>query len=118
MGTFFYAMEIGDPDGLRFERMDALVDTGASYTTLPASTLRQLGVEPMDTLRFILADGSYILRSLGQTWIRAEGRQVITLVVFGDEDAAPLIGAYALEGLRLGVDPVNQRLIEIDGFLL
>lgn len=118
MGILFYPVEIGDPDGQRFERMDALVDTGASYTTLPASILERLNVQPIRQMRFILADGSYILRNLGRTWVRAEGRQEITIVVFGDEDTTPLLGAYALEGLGLGVDPVNQRLIEVDGFLL
>ncbi len=30
----------------------------------------------------------------------------------------PILGAYTLEGLRLAVDPVNRRLIEVAGLLL
>ena len=36
-------------------------------------------------------------------------------VVFGNESLVPLLGAYALEGLRLAVDPINKRLIPIQG---
>ena len=41
MGTFSVPIEIGNSAGTRFEPVDALVDTGASYTLLPASLLRQ-----------------------------------------------------------------------------
>lgn len=34
-----------------------------------------------------------------------------TLVVFGDDGAPALLGAYTLEGLGLAVDPVEQRLV-------
>jgi len=37
--------------------------------------------------------------------------------VFGDEGIVPLLGAYALEGLLLGVDPINKRLVPIEGLL-
>ncbi len=32
--------------------------------------------------------------------------------------AAPLLGAYALEGLRLAADPVRRRLTPVPGLLL
>ena len=35
----------------------------------------------------------------------------IRLVVFGQDDAPALLGAYTLEGLRLAVDPTHGRLI-------
>jgi len=118
VGTFHYTIEIGDPQGTHFEKVDALVDTGASYTALPASLLRRLGVTPHDRVLFILADQRQIERDVGQTWVRIDGKSVITLVVFGDEGAEPLVGAYTLEGLRLGVDPLNRRLVPIPGYLM
>ena len=36
----------------------------------------------------------------------------------GDEDARPLLGAVTLEILSLGIDPVNQRLVPVDAFML
>ncbi len=59
MGTFTYTIDIGDPQGQRFERVEALVDTGASYTTLPASLLQRLGVRPFTKGRFRLATKLY-----------------------------------------------------------
>jgi hypothetical protein len=35
--------------------------------------------------------------------------------MFGDEELGPVLGAYSLEGLLLGVDPVNRRLVPIEG---
>ena len=94
--------------------MNALVDTGATYTSVPSSLLERLDVKPMRQTSLIMSDGRRVERSLGQTWIRAAGREVMTLVVFGDEKVKPLLGAYALEGLGLGVDPVNSRLVEVE----
>ncbi len=118
MGTFSVAVEIGNPEGTRYESVAALVDTGASYTSVPASMLRRSGVPVRDQVTFIQADGSRILRNVGQTWIRIDGKSVITLVVFGDEDAAPLLGAYTLQGLLLGVDTPNERLVPVPGLLM
>ena len=50
MGTFAVSIEVGDPEGRRYEQFEALVDTGASYTFLPASMLRSLGIKPHRTL--------------------------------------------------------------------
>ncbi len=98
--------------------MAALVDTGASYSSVPADLLQRLGVPVKDQVTFILADGSRILRNVGRTGIRIDGKSEITLVVFGGEDAAPLLGAYTLQGLLLGVDSPNERLVPVPGLLL
>ena len=65
MGTFFTPVEIAGTDGERFETVDALVDTGSTYTTLPASTLTALGVSPFDRHEFRLANGEMIHRDIG-----------------------------------------------------
>ncbi|MFQ5814787.1 MAG: retroviral-like aspartic protease family protein [Anaerolineae bacterium] len=118
MGTFRYPIEVGDPQGQRYERVEALVATGASYTVLPASMLRRLGVTPHDRIPFILADGRQIEREVGRTWVQIDGKAEITLVVFGEEGTDLLLGAYTLEGLRLGVDPYNRRLVPTPGLLM
>ena len=117
MGTFRYPVEIGTPSGTQFELVNPMVDTGATYTFVPSSLLERLNVEPIRQTGLIMADGRRMQRALGQTWIRAAGREVMTLVVFGDEDITPLLGAYALEGLGLGVDPVHSQLIEVEALI-
>ena len=118
MGTFNVAIEIGDPAGQRFETLDALVDTGATYTVVPAPILEQLGVSRHATDRFELADGRGIDLGFGHTWVRIEGRTVITLVVFGEPGSRPVLGAYTLEGLRLAADPLGRRLVPVSALLL
>ena len=118
MGTFSVDVEIGSPDGSRFETFRALVNTRARLTTLPGSVLRELGVVAYRQLPFILADGRRIRRDVGQTWLRIDGQSVTTLVVFGDEGIEPLLGAYSLQGLMLAVDTPNERLVSTDGLLM
>jgi len=118
MGTFRVAIEIGDPRGERYEQVEALVDTGATYTTAPASILQRLGVTPHDRVTFIMADGRRIERQVGRTRVRVDGKAEVTLVVFGDEGVEALLGAYTLEGLRLGIDPANERLVPTPGLLM
>ena len=118
MGTFNVELEIGDPDGLRFESVEAMVDSGATYTTVPASLLRGLGVAPISRASFVLADGRRTEREIGQTWVRLEGGRYIVPIVFAEDDARPLLGAVTLEIFRLGIDPVKMRLIPVDALLL
>lgn len=117
MGTFRVTVEVGDPLGTRFEALAVLVDTGASYTWVPASGLARLGVIPTRRFPFRLADGRRIERDMAETRIRYNGQEHTTWVVFGDEGTQPLLGAYTLEGFGLAVDPVNRRLVPVEGWL-
>jgi len=118
MGTFHVHLEIGDPAGERWQDVDAVVDTGASYTVIPRPILERLTVTPQDRFPFVLADGTQIERDVAETRVRLTGRIRTTLVIFGDEDAPALLGASTLEGFRLAVDPVTRRLISVPGLLL
>ena len=55
--------------------------------------------------------------TVGQTWVRTGDREVITLVLFNEEGTPPLLGALALEGMFLGVDPMGKRLVPMDGIM-
>ncbi len=118
MGVFHVELEIGDPHGRNYQVVEAMVDSGATYTTLPASLLRGLGVSPHSSRTFILADGSCIQRDFGRTWVRLEGQEDVSPVVFWDDEALPLLGAVTLEIFSLGIDPVNGLLVPVDSFLL
>jgi clan AA aspartic protease len=118
MGTFRVEVEIGDAAGERWETIEALVDTGATYTTVSAALLRRLGVTPHTRDTFVLADGRHVERDIGRSFIRVSGRAEVALLVFAEADTSPLLGAYALEGLRLTVDPVGRRLVRVPGLLM
>ena len=117
MGTFYTKIDVGDIDGNRFEQMDALVDTGAMTTVIPASALQRLGVAPTKSQVFDHADGREVELDIAETKIRVDGKETITWVIFGEETASPLLGAYTLSGVFLGVDPHAQRLIPARGLL-
>ena len=117
MGTFYEKIEVGDIDGQCFEQMDALVDTGAMTTVIPASVLHRLGVEPTKSQVFDHADGHEVELDMAETKIKIDGRETITWVIFGEETASPLLGAYTLSGVFLGVDPHAQRLMPARGLL-
>ena len=111
MGTFKYPLRISSMDGQEVREIEATVDTGAAYTTLPASLLRELGIEPIDKRTFLLADGRRVDMEYGRAWATVNGSSEVTIVVFGEEEAPALLGAYTLEGLALAVDPIAQRLV-------
>ena len=111
MGTFNWPLRICSIDGRQVREIEATVDTGASYTTLPARLLRELGVTPKGKRRFLLADGRRIEMDYGEAQATVDGESVTTIVVFGEDDAPALLGAYTLNGLALAVDPVEQRLV-------
>ena len=118
MGTFSVRLQIADPAGANFESFDALVDTGSTYSVFPASVLQRLGINPHRHSRFELGDGSVIERDIGRTWVRYNGQTEMTLVVFGEEDVDPTLGAVTLEELQLGVDPVAQTLFPLPRLLM
>ena len=117
MGTFNVEFEIGDFAGNRFERVEALVDSGATYTVIPSALLVDLGVKPHRTMTFELADGSLIERGFGRVWVRLDGGEEVSPVIFGDNDDAPLLGAVTLENLGLGIDLVNQRIVPVKALM-
>ena len=118
MGTFRVQINIGDTQGERWTSLDALVDTGASVVSAPTSVLRDLNIAPIVRQTFRSAHGDVREMELGRTWVRFEGREAMTLVVFNDEGSTPLLGALALEEAFLGVDPVGQRLVPVEGLLM
>ena len=82
-----------------------------------SSELQKLGVIEEEREEFELADGSVREYPLGETRVRVNGREVSTVVVFGEEESSPILGAYTLERLMLAVDPRNQRLMRVRAHL-
>ena len=114
MGTFRITVEVGDPQGQRFEPVEMLVDTGAAFTKAPREVLEGLGVPVESTYTAELADGSRIERTRGRTMLRLEGREYPTPVTFGEAGEQSLLGAMALEDAMLAVDPHSNRLLPVN----
>lgn len=115
VGTFFHPITLISESRDRID-LNALVDTGATFTSIPRETLSRLGVEPQRQVRLRLADGSSHLQELGYMLVELDGIEGPTYVVFGESDSPPAIGAITLEAFLLGVDPVAQTLVPVEGW--
>ena len=118
MGPLYIEIGLGDEQGSNWRTSDALVDTVASTSSVPASVLRELGLRPVSTERFRFGQGEVRELPVGYTWIRFAGKEQITQVIFNAEGTSPLLGALALEAAYMRVDPVGQRLIPVEGLLM
>lgn len=111
MGTFNWPIRLERMDSAKSLEIEAMVDTRASYTIVPARLLKEIGISPIDKISLVLADGRTVEYDLGEARATICGRSIPTLVIFGADDARALLGAYTLEGLRLAVDPTHAQLI-------
>jgi clan AA aspartic protease len=118
MSLFYYPLAITGPKSDDYQIVNALVDTGATFTVIPSAILHRLGITPTETARFRMADGTATELPLGETDVRIEGRIISTTVVFGEDSETAMLGVYTLERALLAVDPVGQRLIPTDGLLI
>jgi len=89
---------------------DFLVDTGATDCMAPAAKLRQIGVQPVGTVVYELADGTRHEYPFGLVEIRFMGEITAGRVIFGADDVEPLMGVTALESVGIAVDPATQTL--------
>ena len=111
MGNFTVPIEVFSEDGSRSAVLDAVVDTGATYTCLPEILLRDLGIVPVRRVESELADGSVSQDDLGVARLRVQDIELITYVTFAKEPAPVLLGAIAMETALLVVDPIRKRLL-------
>ncbi len=118
MGTFRQAIEIALRPGGTYRTLEALVDTGATYTWIPEDILREMGAEPEFEMPFVFADGRRVNKQVTTIRARVDGRERYTPCIWGDASTTPLLGVVTLEEMGLGVDPVNRRLIEVPGLLM
>ncbi len=106
------------PDRSGSRPLIGVVDTGASFTVIPAHILDELGISRVEQERFILADGSEHDLDIGDAVIQLQGYTETVRVVFGSDPHKTLIGFTTLLALRLAVDPVNRRLLPVDRIVL
>jgi predicted aspartyl protease len=112
MGTFSVELQIravGAPGNARTP-VKCLVDTGAAFCQFPASFLTSPGIARDRAVPVVLADGTVAESPAGWAEVFYQDRRAFTLVLFGAETSLALLGAHALEGLGLAVDPVRKLL--------
>src|SRR5574337_1908265 len=118
MGTFAIEVTVKNlQDPLRHRTLSLLVDTGATYTTLPRDVVEELGCRPIGRRLVLLADGREEEWPVGVVQLVLEGQEGPTFCLLGPNGAAALLGAVTLEEFALGVDPVAKRLVPVRTYL-
>ena len=118
MGTFRHPLTLFAPSGGRMEIVDAMVDSGSTFSWITGSVLGRLGIRPDRERVFIMADGHQTRLGMAEVRVELDGEQLTTLVVFAPEGSEPLLGAYTLEAFSLAVDVTNRRLIPAPNYAL
>jgi clan AA aspartic protease len=98
------------PDQVRNVEADAMVDTGAVRSCIPAPLLERLGIKPYDRVTVELADGrkNEVGIADGVRFEIMHRRSSDDALILGDE---VLIGQTLLEKMDLLVDCTRQRLV-------
>jgi len=89
---------------------DFLFDTAATDSLAPASQLRGIGVQPVGSTVYELADGSMHEYPFGLVQIEFMGEVTAGRVIFGPENAEPILGVTALDSVGITIDPANRTL--------
>ncbi len=86
------------------------MDTGWIDCLVPGNRLREIGLVPKGQRSYELADGSEVTLDVTVAEVEFMGEMVGATVIFGKEDAEPILGVTALESVGIEVDPRTQRL--------
>ena len=116
MSVFRVKISVGNTERSEWQDLSAVVDTGTFMSAVPGSVLRGLGVEPAMIDIGQLVDGTEREVDVAYPWLRLDGREVMTHLIFNEEFTDPLLGSLALETLLLVVDPAGERLVTRSGF--
>ena len=111
MGVTHVTVTIRNPaDASRFWEGLFLVDTGATDSLVPRKHLEAIGLTPKGSRTYELADGSDLILDVTAAEIEFMGDWTAGTVIYGDDDAEPILGVTALESVGIEVDPRSQRL--------
>jgi clan AA aspartic protease len=111
MGFNVLDIEVGNPANPTVtKKIEFLIDSGAIYSVVPTPILERLGIKPIATQEFRLADGTKIVRKKGIALFKYGDKIGGADVIFGEEGDSILLGAFTLEALGLALDPLKREL--------
>ena len=110
MGLTHVSVTIKNPKTGEYFESQFLIDTGAMDSLVPASELTKIGIEPVGKRTYELADGTLLEFDVGLVVISFMNETTAGRIIFGPENAEPILGVVALESAGMIVDPVNLTL--------
>lgn len=119
MGTFRVEATVANlGDSTMRATVALLVDTGATWTTLPDDIAAHIGAAALGTRRVRLADRRVEEWPAAAIHIILDGHEGPTFCLIGPRGGPALLGAVTLEELGLVVDPAAPRLVPATGYLM
>ncbi len=117
MGHIEADVLIGDLEGKRAIRTRALVDTGATFTVIPESIVKELNLKLTgEKVRISTAKG-YDELDLAHTLMEINGKRRIMPVLVSKYVDRVLLGVITLEAMQLRVNPLTEKLEEFTALL-
>ena len=114
VGLTVLKIKVGNPAKPKVTtELELLVDSGVIYSVIPSGVLRKLGIRPLATEEFRLADGSAITRKKGIALFKYQDKIGGADVIFDEKGDSLLLGAFTLEALGLALDPIRRELKHI-----
>ncbi|MBI2878162.1 MAG: Retroviral aspartyl protease [Candidatus Rokubacteria bacterium] len=118
MGTFSVPASLANPQRPEPQvTLELLVNTGATWTMLPAEVVTRLGLTTTRQRTVTHASGERATYPAGQVGIQLNGEEVITVFLAGPPGCLALLGTVTLEELGLAPDPVRKTLVPVGGLL-
>ncbi len=109
MGETLTKFRVYGSDG-RFVELEAIVDTGATFTKIPESVALKLGLQAKYETEVELGDKRIVRRGLALGEVEIENVRRPVLIAIGKEEEKPIIGYTTLELLGFKVNPITGKL--------
>ncbi len=113
MGLTHVAVKVRNRDSNETFSGNFLVDTGATDSMVPARELKRIGIEPTGKKTYEVATGELQQFDVAYAEISFLDETLTSRVIFGPDNAEPILGVIALESMGVIVDPVNQTLKKV-----
>ncbi|MGH9513626.1 MAG: retroviral-like aspartic protease family protein [Terriglobales bacterium] len=111
MSTFSAKFRVWNPaHPENVEAIEAMVDTGASFTWISRTRLERLGLSPMRRMPIRTIEGRVLERELVAVYIASDEYSAPDVVVMAEAGEMEVLGAHSLEGLGVVADPIQKRL--------
>jgi len=112
VGSFSARLRVWNPNSPeRVEEWQAMVDTGAAFSSMHRERLERLGVEKLRRIGFRAIDGSIVERETAAVWVANNEFKAPDIMVMAEQTDMEVIGVHTIEGLGLAADPVQKKLI-------
>ena len=94
--------------------VEAIVDPGATFSSIPAPALIELGIEAHRIVRMHSGDGGVRFRQLGRALTTVGSQEDVAPVLFGEPGEPAVVGAVTLAILLMRLDPDTGGLLPIE----